>query len=341
MERTRKGEIPDPKIQNSDKSRGSSNSEHSHEHKTSDERKSHHEHHSTGQNNSESHEDHESEHHHDDHPHHPEIFEAVIGSTVAAETKLKLGSAFVATHGIQENSEGEKHDHSPWQVVGILEPTGTPCDRAIYINLDSFYHIEGHVIEQKPSHNESPSQEPDSGQISSLALKAKSPILVWGLRKEINNRNDTQATVPAEEIRKLLTIVGNVDRILLAQALLVVVVSALGTGLALYNSMNERRRDIGIMRALGARRGTIVSIVVGEAVLIAGMGGILGLGLGHGIVHLANPAIQTAVGFMIPAWNFHTFDLWALIGALFVGFISGIGPAIAAYRTDVATALSS
>ncbi len=265
--------------------------------------------------------------------HHAGVYEAVIGSVAAEKVGIKVGDTFVATHGVQENEEGEQHAESPWTVVGVLKPTGTPTDRAIYINLDSFYHIQGHVIKEKD-------HDPEWGQISALAIKTRSPIALWTLRKEINDRDDAQATVPAEEIRKLLTRIGNVDRILLAQAILIIIVAAIGTGLAMFNSMTARRRDIAIMRALGAKRQTIFVIVVGEAILISAIGALLGLFFGHGIVSLAAPAIEAAAGFAIPGWVFHPFEIILFMGVLLVGAISGIGPAVSAYRTNVANGLS-
>lgn len=137
-----------------------------------------------------------------------------------------------------------------------------------------------------------------------------------------------------------MTIVGNVDRILLAQAVLIVLVSALGTGLAMFNSMNERRRDIAVMRALGASRRTIAQIIMGEAILIAGIGCLFGWFLGHLIIQVAAPAVEAAVGFTIPSWSFRSFEPFVLFGVLFVGVGAGVGPAISAYRTDVASGLS-
>ena len=278
------------------------------------------------------------------HHHQERVYEAVIGSVVAQKTGLKVGDKFVATHGVQETAEGLQHEEAPWTIVGALKQTGTPTDRAIYINLDSFYHIAGHVIEgKKEEHHQETSKEnhdPKLGEISALAIKARSPLAVWALRKEINERNDAQAATPVEEIHKLLTIVGNVDRILLTQAILIVVVAAIGTGLAMFNSMSARRRDIAIMRALGAKRRTIFAIIVGEAVLISAVGAFLGLFLGHGVVALASPSIEAAAGFMIPAWGFHPFELILFASVLLVGTLAGIGPAISAYRTNVATGLS-
>ncbi len=276
-------------------------------------------------------------------------FEAVLGSIAAEETGLKVGDTFVATHGLQQTAEGSEHKESPWRVAGILQPTGTPVDRAIYINLDSFYRIEGHVIEKpKPLGTSSREKETkeekstpeEAGRISALALKLYSPLALQNLSKQINETENAQATIPAQEIRKLLMIVGNVDRILLLQAALIVVVAAIGIGLAMFNSMNDRRRDIAVMRALGAKRSTIFSIVVGEAILITGIGGMAGLLLGHGVIWSMAPVIQTAIGFSIPSWSFHGFEVIILVGALFMGIFAGIGPAISAYRTDVATNLT-
>lgn len=270
--------------------------------------------------------------------------EAVLGSVAAEETGLRTGDKFVATHGLQTDAEGRQHDHSPWTVVGILKPTGTPADRVIYINLDSFYRIEGHVIERREDDaggGEARARtEPEAGEISAVVVRARDPMAVWALRKELNARADIQAAVPADEIRKLLAIVGNVDRILLTQAILIVLVSAVGAGLAMFNSMNERRRDIAVMRALGARRGTIMGILVGEAVLIAAVGGLAGLILGHVIIHAAAPAVKLAVGFAVPAWTLRGFEPVVLLGVLMVGCVAGIGPAIAGYRTDVAPGLA-
>jgi putative ABC transport system permease protein len=289
---------------------------------------------------------HHKEHGHEGHAHEEHVHgehrvaEAVLGAVAARETGLKVGDTFVAAHGIQESDDAEKHEESPWKVVGILKATGTPVDRVIYINLDSFYHIEGHVIDTDKGLDKEKPKEPEVGEVSALAAKLRSPIHVLSLRRDIDASENSQAAIPAQEIRKLLSIVGNVDRILLAQAVLIVLVSAMGTALAMFNSMNERRKDIAVMRALGARRNMIVAVVVGEAVLIAGLGSVLGVFLGHGVVHLASPYVELAIGFPVAAWEFRSFEAIIFVGMIAIGALAGIGPAISAYRTDVATNLS-
>jgi putative ABC transport system permease protein len=273
--------------------------------------------------------------------HKDRLFEAVIGATAAAETGLKIGDTFIAAHGVQPSAEAKEHTENPWTVVGILAPARTACDRGIYINLDSFYHIEGHEI-RNPSEQkkEEKDNDPDAGMVSSIVLKLHSPIFAFPLYREINDRQDAMAAFPAAEIRKLFDIVGNIDRLLLAQAILILVVAGVAIAVSIYNSMSERRREIAILRALGARRATIFSVVLLEAVSICLVGAAVGLVGGHLVVAAANGILYRASGFVIPAFHVQALEWFALAVAVVVGAISGLGPAFGAYRTDVARNLA-
>ena len=274
------------------------------------------------------------------HVEHP--FEAVVGSTVAGETGLAVGQTFIAAHGVQPSAEAKEHTENPWTVVGILQPTHTAVDRAIYINLDSFYHIEGHELRgaTAPEKPEEKDNDPDPGQVSSIVLKLRSPITAFGLYRELNDREDAMAAFPAAEIRKLFDIVGNIDRLLLAQSILILVVAGVAIAVSIYNSMSERRREIAILRALGARRATIFSIVLLEAVIICLFGAAAGLVGGHLVVALANGALYKASGFVIPAFHIQPLEWYILGVAVILGAVAGLGPAFGAYRTDVAKNLA-
>jgi putative ABC transport system permease protein len=269
-------------------------------------------------------------------------FEAVIGSTVASETGLKIGQTFIAAHGVQPSAEAKEHTANPWTVVGILAPTHTACDRGIYINLDSFYHIEGHEIRgpTAPAKVEEKDNDPDPGQVSSVVLKLRSPIHAFPMYREINDRQDAMAAFPAAEIRKLFDIVGNIDRLLLAQAILILIVAGVAIAVSIYNSMSERRREIAILRALGARRATIFSIVLLEAVTICLIGAAAGLAGGHLVVAASNGFLYKASGFVIPAFHIEALEWYILAVAVVLGALSGLGPALGAYRTDVARNLA-
>ncbi|MGO9244723.1 MAG: ABC transporter permease [Verrucomicrobiia bacterium] len=269
-------------------------------------------------------------------------FEAVVGSTVAEQTSLAVGQKFIAAHGVQPSAEAIEHTENPWKVVGILKPTHTAVDRAIYINLDSFYHIEGHELRgpTAPEKPEEKDNDPDPGQVSSIVLKLRSPITAFGLYRELNDREDAMAAFPAAEIRKLFDIVGNIDKLLLAQAILILIVAGVAIAVSIYNSMSERRREIAILRALGARRATIFSIVLLEAVIICLVGAAAGLVGGHVVVGLANGALYKASGFVIPAFHIQPLEWYILGVAVMLGAAAGLGPAFGAYRTDVAKNLA-
>ena len=271
---------------------------------------------------------------------HPETAEAVIGATVAHDTGLKIGQSFIAAHGVQESASAEHHEHNPWTVVGILAPTQTACDRAIYINLDSFYHIEGHEIRPNKEKEQEKDNDPEAGQISAIVLKLRSPLDALPLYREINDRTDAMAAFPAAEVRKLFDIVGNVDRVLLAQAVLIIIVAGVAVAVSIYNSMSERRREIAILRALGARRQTIFTIVVLEAMMICTLGAVGGMLAGHAIVGAANAVLVRASGFQVAAGQFQWMELAVLAGCVLLGTLSGLGPAARAYRTEVAENLA-
>ncbi len=256
---------------------------------------------------------------------HPEeeVFEAVVGSSVAGRTGLKVGSTFVASHGVEEGP-GEKHDES-WTVVGVLDPTGTPADRAIYINLESFFEIEGHESE---------------GEISAVILKTRGGFAALSLAAELNRRSDVMAVVPAQVVADLFSIVGKIDQVLLAVSFLVIIVAAISILVSIYNSMNERQRAIAVMRALGARRRTVWSIIVLESVALCVVGGLAGLFLGHMIVAGAASYLQSEVGVTLSPLSFYTEEFLVLAGLLVLGLLAGTVPAWKAYRTDIADGLS-
>ena len=119
--------------------------------------------------------------------------------------------------------------------------------------------------------------------MTAILIRSASPLYSPGLHQAINEGNVAQAVFPIREVASLFEgLVGNVQLLLLALAGMVVVVSALGMMVSLYNSMNDRRREIGIMRALGARRATVLWVILLESVLLSLGGGLLGLVLGHG-----------------------------------------------------------
>ncbi len=259
------------------------------------------------------------------HDHEEGVFEAVLGSRAAAATGLKVGGTFVARHG---SMEGEAHSEK-WTVAGILKPTGTPADRAIYINLDSFFHIGSHGSEKETR-----------GKIGAVAVKTKAPNATNDLEWEFMVGSEATAARPALVVAELFDMIGQVDILLLAVSVLVVVVAGVSILVSIYNSMADRKRPIAIMRALGARRSTIFSIIVLESTSLCLVGGILGATGGHGLVWIAASALRAKAGVVINPFVPGTAEPFVFLGLLVLGVIVGIIPAIKAYRTDIGEGLN-
>ncbi|MDR1478381.1 MAG: ABC transporter permease [Planctomycetaceae bacterium] len=292
------------------------------------------------------------------------LFGAVLGSQAYKKTGLKVGQKF--TPESMPNSDGavvdDDDDHVPFEIVGIMEPTGTPNDNVIFVNIDGFYdmHQTGHD-DHKPKHAKSYSAlllfiARKAVKPEGIAIDPKSPdfdpskvmqersyvnINATELPAILDETPDIQAVSPVNEIAVLLeSVVGNVQMVLLFLAVLVVVVAGIGMMVSIYNSMNERRQEIAIMRALGARRFTVMSVILLESILLSIGGGILGLFLGHLLVGSISPWISQYTGIIVHAWDFRLNECFLIPGLVLLASIVGFLPAAVAYKQDVATSLA-
>ncbi|MEM1304659.1 MAG: FtsX-like permease family protein, partial [Planctomycetota bacterium] len=262
-------------------------------------------------------------------------FEAVVGSVVASRAGLKVGDRFNPTHGIGKN--GDKHD--AFEIVGVLDSTGTANDRAVFVNIEGFYLLDGHALAPKdeaeaaeiavgpPRLDEPRGQlipavcfDNEGNEVEPLAeeLREVTSVLVlcnsnFGPRVLLGTINkdsssSAQVVAPGGVVASLLDkIIAPVQVVLLVLTVLVVVVAAVGILVSIYNSMSERAHDIAVMRALGASRTSVMAIVLFESILLAVLGGVIGLALGHGLVGLAAPVVEARTGVQIAALS---FDRW-------------------------------
>ncbi|HEV3029103.1 MAG TPA: FtsX-like permease family protein [Planctomycetota bacterium] len=250
------------------------------------------------------------------------VSEAVLGASAATKTGLKIGDRFQPSHGVGES--GEKHAEE-WTVVGILQPTGTPNDRVIFINLDSFYEIREHK---------------KAAQVSAVIVKTRSEGSSYALEYDLNQLPDCTAASPAKVMAGFFERFDWVPLLLLAVSILVVVMASVSVLVAITNSMSERRRPIAILRALGARRSSVLAIILLEALALCAAGAAGGILLGHLLTAVAGAALSARSGIPVSAAAFQPEEFVVLGGVLVLGALAGILPAIQAYRTDIADGLS-
>lgn len=293
-------------------------------------------------------------------------YEAVVGSVVAAQSGLKVGDEVYPTHGL--TSDG--HKHGGFKVVGILKPTGTANDRAVFINIEGFYLLEGHALtpeQQEAAENQTADSKPadagtsadeadhadehanqaplakDRREVTSILVLCNNELGPLVLETAVNKGKDriAQAIAPSREVTRLLeNIVGPVQVILLVLTVLIVIVAAISILVSIYNSMSERGHDIAVMRALGASRQSVMTIILLESILLALLGGIAGVLLGHTLIGIASPFVEDRTGVTLGLFQFDWQEMVLIPALVALAAVVGFLPAVSAYRTDVAKALA-
>src|ERR1051325_2148515 len=259
----------------------------------------------------------------------PTLREAVVGSFAARKLGLKPGDTFHPFHGLIFD---EKNQHSEtYLVVGVLEPSSTPADRVIWIPLAGIQRMTGH----------DPKAATD---VSAVLVKLKAGSAVTGFQLDLMyNKQGNRLTFawPIGSVTaELFDKIGWFDRVLALISYLVAIVASASILAGIYNSMNERRREIAILRALGAHRMTIFSTILLEAAAISALGMAAGFATYLAIVSAVAAIIRAQTGVVIEALKFNSVMLWAPAVLILLGALAGIVPALKAYRTDVAQNLT-
>ncbi|HEV8004160.1 MAG TPA: ABC transporter permease [Planctomycetaceae bacterium] len=178
-------------------------------------------------------------------------------------------------------------------------------------------------------------------EVTAILVNMKSVSLAAMFNGEMKRGYKVQAVNPIIPMQQLMSsILGNVRTVLVVLTSLIIIVSGVGIFVSIYNSMSDRRKEIAIMRALGAQRRTVFSIILAESILLCFGGGIVGILLGHGLVFAAAPIVQQQTGLLINPFAFEPIEFVLLPGLIALASLIGIVPGLSAYRTDVARALA-
>jgi len=259
----------------------------------------------------------------------PTLREAVVGSFAARKLGLKPGDTFHPFHGLIYD---EKNQHSEtYLVVGVLEPSNTPADRVIWIPIEGIQKMSGH----------DPKAATD---ISAVLVKLRGGSAMAGFQMDLMyNKQGNRLTFAwpiGRVMAELFDKIGWFDMVLGLVAYLVAVVATASILAGIYNSMNERRREIAILRALGARRWTIFAAILSEAAAISTLGMALGFLVYAAIVAVVAGVMRAQTGVVIDPFKFNPVMLWAPAMLIGLGALAGLIPALKAYRTEVAENLT-
>lgn len=304
-------------------------------------------------------------------------FEAVIGADVARAAGLGVGDSFIGAHGL---GGGHEHGDRPYVVVGVLAQTGAVVDRLVLTPVESVWDVHGvaHDHEQTPgeqaggssghhhghrddhahrSEDVEAAQSQSGGaqsvifgprgrqsappqEVTLLLVDLVSPMGAEGLLRDLNGASPFLAARPAAEAMRLYRLMGVGGQVLQAFAFILIGAAAASVFVTLFSALRERRGEIALLRAMGATRGTVFSVLMGQGVVIAALGAALGLLGGHGLIEILARSSEQAAAFGLSGALFHPGEILIALGSLAAGALAALPASIGAYRTNIARTLS-
>jgi len=276
-----------------------------------------------------------------------DLYDTVLGAEVAAELGYALGDEIIVAHGASDVSFA-RHDDKPFRVVGILARTGTPVDRTLHVSLEAIEAI--HVDWQSGAPIPGMSVSAEQARAMDLTPKAitaflmglTSKVATFQVQRYVNEYPEEPllAILPGVALSQLWNLIGVAENALLIVSAFVVVVGLFGMLTALLTSLNERRREMAILRSVGARPGHVFALIMGEAGFLTLLGTLLGMALLYLSLILGRPIIESRFGIFVPIGGPTSYE-WLLLGAVITaGFLVGSIPGYRAYRLSLADGLS-
>ncbi|MEP5761312.1 MAG: ABC transporter permease [Litoreibacter sp.] len=270
-----------------------------------------------------------------------DLFDTVIGADVAATLGYNIDDPIIVAHGLASFTE---HKDQPFRVSGILEKTGTPVDRTVIVSMEAIeaIHVDWQSGAQIPGQSTPASvireMELTPKAVTAALIGVQSPLQTFSLQRAINEYDEEPllAILPGVALQELWGIVGIAETALLAVSAMVVVTALIGMMATIFSSLNERRREMAIFRAMGARPLTILTMLVLEAMVMAAVGALLGLAFLYIGLIVAQPILDSAFGLWLPIEAPTLREVWVIGGVVCASAIVSLVPALRAYGMSVA-----
>lgn len=274
------------------------------------------------------------------------LFEAVIGSEVAKKLGYHIGSEIIIAHGISDVGFS-RHDKLPFKVVGILSPTGTPVDKTVHVSLEAIEAIHvgwesGANLGNNPSANQLEMMQFRPKQITAMLLGLKSKIQTFALQRQINDytQEPLSAILPGVALHELWGMMSVAEQALMTVSGFVVVAGLLGMLSSLLTSLQERRREMAILRAMGARPRHIFSLLVLEASALTLIGLVIGTASLYVLLAAIGPIIQQNYGINLELNPLSVYEWGLLVAVQLAGSVIGLIPAFRAYRQSLSDGMT-
>jgi putative ABC transport system permease protein len=261
--------------------------------------------------------------------------QVTVGAEAARQLHLHLGQTFAGAHGLARG--GELHADTPYTVVGILRPTGAIIDRLVLTDTASVWRVHEH--EAVKEEGLTPDEASAHREVTALLIKYRSAMGAVMAPRLIQQEPGLQAAVPAIEMARLNSLLGTGTQVLQDFGWGLLALSALGFFVALFSAVSQRRRELALLRALGARPARLFGLVAGEGLMLGLLGGIVGLGLGRAAAAITAAASAHSGGPALAIAAFGATDLLILAGAAALSLAASLLPGLLAYRLNASLAL--
>ena len=272
------------------------------------------------------------------------VFDAVIGSEVANTLNYSIGDQVIISHGTGSASFAQ-HKDKPFVISGILEHTGTPVDRTMHVSLAGIeaMHVnwQGAMKKRKAKKALTESNlQPES--ITAFLVGLDSKIVSFKMQRYINDyaAEPLLAIFPGIALHELWSLMSVAEQALLIISLFVVVAALTGMLAVSLAGLNERRREVAILRSVGASHWHIMGLLITETVLLTMIGIIIGLIMLYSSLWVAQPLIEKNYGLFIPITAPNVRELGMISVLLAASFLVGLVPAYFAYKNSLADGMS-
>ncbi len=276
-----------------------------------------------------------------------DLFDTVVGADVARQLGYQVGSRITLSHGVGKTSFSE-HDDRPFSVIGILQPTGTPVDQSVFVSSQAIEAIHdgwqagSRIRGQQLSEGEIRKKILQPKELTAVLVGMKSKLGTFHLQRQINNykAEPLQAVLPGVALQQLWQLIRVAENALLLVSACVVLAGFIGMLAVLLTSLGTRRKEMAILRSIGATPWHIISLLVFESTLVSLVGTITGMLLSFGLLMFAGPLFELHFGLFIQSAGLSLEDLPILLGVIFAGALTGLWPGYRAYQMTAADGLT-
>ena len=278
-----------------------------------------------------------------------DLYEVTAGAEAARALGIDIGYTFESSHGFSHD-EDQLHE-GEFKVVGILEPTGSVLDQLLLCNTASVWAVHDHGDSKDTTHahhkyfNTMQRDELIKNvdqEITSILIqyKNRTNFQALSMPRNINENTDLQAASPAYEINRLYDMMGTGTKALQLIALLIAIVSAISIFVSLLNSLKQRKYELSLLRVMGGRPRSLLSLILLEGLILSVLGFIIGYICSQVSLILLADDLSDRYNYQFTSWAIHGNELTLFLATISLGLLAALLPALLAYKTDIHKNLS-